>query len=243
MKRQKNVEQLWRALTQSRPDKGHYSVPPLNIFLSLPLIRNATKTDITELGPRLDESPAFLSLLDTEVSGWARNTQRTLAAALGYKKTGGKSKSAEEHQKDLREFLNRATSLFECSKCRRTRLIEHEQWTTMTHREVIHHRCPKGTTVTHVDPSTGEQRTKENRDWNVHNFVPDKVAIAAVRLALKVADPPFDESTSIWAVGLDDRLEEFPRYVCLTCPSRITMSIWEIVSDFPLLPSGERLGS
>ncbi|KAG9043979.1 hypothetical protein FS837_008935 [Tulasnella sp. UAMH 9824] len=228
VRRQEDVEQLWRGLTQSRPDKGHYSVPPLNIFLSLPLIRNATKTHIADTWPRLDEGHAFLALLDTEISGWARNTQRTLAAALGYKRTGGKSKTAAEHQKDLQEFLNRATSLFECSKCRRTRPIEHEQWTTMTHREVTQHRCPKGTMVMHVDPSTGEQRTKENRDWNVHNFVPDKIAIAAIRLALSVADPPFDESASLWTVGLDDRFEEFPRYVCLTCPSRITMSIWEI---------------
>ncbi|KAG8931412.1 hypothetical protein FRC01_001359 [Tulasnella sp. 417] len=227
VQRQKYLEQLWRSLTQSRPNEGYYSVPPLNIFLSLPFVRNVAKTEVTDLEAEFSEGGAFQALLDTEISAWAHNTQKTLAAALGYKRTGGKSKSASEHYKDLREFLNRATSLFECSNCRRTGPT-HEQWTMLTHESVVEHRCPKGTTVTHVDSSTGEERKKENRDWDVNNFVPDKVAIAAVRLAFRVADPPIDESEIVGTVGSDERLGPFHRYVCLTCPSRITMNIWEV---------------
>lgn len=231
MQRQKDVKQLWHSLTQMRSQDGYYSVPPLNIFLSLPFIRNIERTSISDVKARFEDGDPFQALLDREISVWAGSTQKSLAAILGYKQTGGKTKTAEQHIKDLWSFLDRATSLFECSKCRRTGPI-HEQWTTMTHREVIEHRCPKGTTVTHVDPLTGEERTKENRDWNVNNFVPDEVAIAAVRLACQLADPPFDESASIGTVGSDERLVSFYRYVCLTCPSRITMDLWEIVSGW-----------
>lgn len=227
VQRQEDIEKLWQSLRQLRPYEGCYSVPPFNIFLSLPFIRNVERTNISDLGARFGDGPTFQALLHTEISAWRHGTQKALATALGYKKIGGKTKSGSEHYKDQREFLDRATSLFECSKCWRTGPIS-MQLTTMTHGAVVVHRCPKGTTATHVDPITGEERTKENRDWNVNNFVPDKVAIAAVRLALSLADPPFDESTSISTVVSDERLASFPRYACLTCPSRITMNIGEI---------------
>ncbi|KAG8951464.1 hypothetical protein FRC04_005996 [Tulasnella sp. 424] len=228
VQRQKDVNQLWHSLTQLRSQDGYYSVPPFNIFLSLPFIRNLERTSISDVKGRFEDGDTFQALLDREISVWAGSTQKSLAATLGYKRTGGKTKTAEQHIEDLQSFLDRATSLFECSKCRRTGPI-HRQWTTMTHRDVIGHRCPKGTTVTNADPVTGEERTKGNRDWNVNNFVPDEVSIAAVRLACRVADPPFDESAS-WTLVMDSDggLDSFYRYVCLTCPSRITMTFWEI---------------
>ncbi|KAG8972840.1 hypothetical protein FRB90_010131, partial [Tulasnella sp. 427] len=198
--RVESLKKYWLYLTEVREWSGEYSVPPLNIFFSLPFVRTYEKTRLPDPKAEFD-TPVFGALIDREIQVWSRSTRRILGAALGYKRTGERTKETQDE--DLDSFLDRATSLFECSKCRRTG-SKYEQRTTMTHLDLIGHRCPKGTIVKYIDTASGEERTKVNRDWNVHNFVPDEVAIAATRLAFRVADPPLDESTEISRFSTDE---------------------------------------
>ncbi len=191
------------------------TMPTLHTFRLLPSVRKIEQTgDHKTLSQTLRSDAILHKMIAQDLKEWTHSVRNTLSAKLG-----PKSRSNPPDNDQLLHPVDRVTALFQCKRCHRTGR-KSSQKGALDFRDVIQHRCPPSTLV----PAKDEDKFKQQREWDVDNFVVDGAAIAAARLALSAAK--LDEQTT----DKQDISRYRYQWQCLTCSSRLTMEYSSLVS-------------